>query len=103
MGGDGTWRGERKRAEPEGGQYCDSRWKFLFEETVFSAAQLIMCLSVCDIFLKKLGFLSGTFRSTCMKSHQCSCVYEQFGFMEGESRATLQCCCCSFPGFLASV
>lgn len=45
MGGDGTWSGERKRAEPEGGQYCDSRWKFLFEETAFSAALLIMCFS----------------------------------------------------------
>lgn len=53
MGGDGTWSGERKSAEPEGGQYCDSRWKFLFEETVFSAAQLIMCFSNLSVTFEK--------------------------------------------------
>lgn len=43
---------ERERAEPEGGQCCDSRWKFLFEETVFSAAfvNFVFVKSVRDIW-----------------------------------------------------
>lgn len=49
---------ERKRAEPEGGQYCDSRWKFLFEETVFSAALLIMCFSSVSKTFGKFFFFS---------------------------------------------
>lgn len=58
---------ERERAEPEGGQYCDSRWKFLFEETVFSAALLIMCLSSLSVTFGK--FSSATDGITCIKLH----------------------------------
>ncbi len=61
---------ERERAEPEGGQHCDSRWKFLFEETVFSAALLIMCLSSLSVTFGK--FSSAAYGITCIK------LYVQF-------------------------
>lgn len=47
---------EREGAEPEGGQYCDSRCKFLFEETAFSAAALIACQIICQICPRHLDF-----------------------------------------------
>lgn len=52
---------ESEGAEPEGGQCCDSRWKFLFEETEFSAALLIMRSSSQSVtFGEKKKFLSVT-------------------------------------------
>lgn len=52
---------ESEGAEPEGGQCCDSRWKFLFEETEFSAALLIRRSSSQSVtFGKKKKFSSVT-------------------------------------------
>lgn len=79
MGGDGTWSGERKRAEPEGGQYCDSRWKFLFEETAFSAALLITFLkSLHDIwkvcYQELMGLLALNYISSLALHFVSMCV-----------------------------
>lgn len=79
MGGDGTLSGERmrERAEPEGGQDRDSRWKFLFVVTVFSTALLIMCLSSLSVIFGK--FLSATYGNTCMKLYiKLSAAYRTY-------------------------
>lgn len=73
----------RERAQPEGGQYCDCRWKFLFEETLFSAALLIMCLSSLSVTFGK--FLSATYGITCIKLY--------IKFSAADSVHTRECLC----------